>query len=181
MSRYRPNVVYTRRSPNCSSRHGAVPRLIVVHSTEGTNVPGNSRDLINVADYLCRPGVEASSNVITDSDAFSARIVPDELKAWTQAWWNPWCLSIEQVGRAAQTSWARDELRETARWIALWCRKYDIRPYKGAVDNSAGRIIKSGVVRHSELGARGGNHHDPGKGYPLDDVLALARFYRGKL
>ena len=42
MSRYRPNVVVTRESPNQSSRNGAVPRLIVVHSTESPNRPGNS-------------------------------------------------------------------------------------------------------------------------------------------
>ena len=77
-------------------------------------------------------------------------------KAWTQAWFNPWSLSIEQIGRAAQTEWARDELREAARWIARWSRLYNIPAYKGKVDPVSGKILKAGVVRHSDLGVRGG-------------------------
>jgi hypothetical protein len=180
-SRIHPNVVFRKESPNQSSRNGAKPRLIIVHSTEGDNVAGTARDLIGVAGYLCQPNVQASSHVLVDSDGYSARIVADDRKAWTQAWWNPWGLSIEQVGRAAQTTWAREELRESARWIARWSLMYGIPPYKGAVDLESGRILKVGVVRHSELGVRGGGHHDPGPSYPLDETLALARFYRAKL
>lgn len=180
MSRYRPNVVVTRESPNQSSRNGAVPRLIVVHSTESPNRPGNG-DLEGVADWLCNPAAQASSHVIVDADGNSARLVPDARKAWTQAWFNPWSLSIEQIGRAAQTEWARDELREAARWIARWSRLYNIPAYKGKVDPASGKILKAGVVRHSDLGVRGGGHHDPGSGYPLAKTLALARFYRGKI
>ncbi len=178
--RIHPHVAIRKSSPNQSSRKGAKPRLIVVHSTESANVPGLS-DLQGVASWLCNPASQASSHVIVDADGYSARLVADDRKAWTQAWWNPWSLSIEQVGRAAQTSWSRDELREAARWTARWSLLYDIPAYKGAVDVETGRIIRAGVVRHSELGARGGNHHDPGPSYPLDKMLALARFYRGKL
>lgn len=179
--RVKPRVVYRRASPNRSSRRGIKPRLIVVHSTESDNILGSQRDLINVADYLCRPDVQASSHVLVDADAQSARIVDDIDKAWTQAWWNPWALSIEQVGRAAQKKWARDQIRESARWIAAWSVRYGIPPYKAKVDVERGVILKPGVIRHSELGARGGGHHDPGPSYPLDETLALARFYRGKL
>jgi hypothetical protein len=31
------------------------------------------------------------------------------------------------------------------------------------------------------LGQIGGGHVDPGPNYPMDSVLALARFYRSKL
>lgn len=180
MSRYTPNVVISRSSPNQSSRNGARPRLIVVHSTESDNRPGSS-DLAGVTGWLCNPASQASSHVIVDADGNSARLVADDRKAWTQAWWNPWALSIEQIGRAAQKSWTRDELREAARWIARWSRLHGIPPYKGKVDAASGRIIRAGVVRHSELGQRGGNHHDPGSGYPLEDTLALARYYRAKI
>lgn len=178
--RYRPNVVFTSLSPNQSSRNGARPRLIVVHSTESENRPGES-DLRGVASWFANPAAQASSHVIVDADGNSARIVEDNRKAWTQAWFNPWSLSVEQVGRASQTQWARDELRETARWIARWSVLFDIPATKGVVDPVTGRVIKAGVVRHSDLGNRGGNHNDPGDGYPLASTLALSRFYRSKL
>lgn len=82
MSRYVPHVVHRQLSPNRSSRRGARPRLITVHSTEGSNIPDSPADLVGCAGFLCRPGVEASSHVITDGDGHSARIVRDEDKAW---------------------------------------------------------------------------------------------------
>lgn len=179
MSRYRPKVVIRRESPNASSRNGAVPRLIVVHSTESANREGPT-DLGGVASWLCNPQAQASSHVIVDADGTSARLVPDARKAWTQAFWNPWGLSIEQVGRASQTSWARDEVREAARWAALWHNRWRIPLTRGAVDNATGRIIRAGVVTHADLGQRGGGHRDPGPGYPLDAMLRLARFYAAK-
>ncbi len=179
-TRIHPRVVLRRESPNQSSRNGATPRLITIHSTESENRPGVS-DLQATAGWLCSTPAAASSHVIVDADAQSARLVSDSRKAWTQAWFNPWCLSIEQIGRAAQKEWERDELRETARWVARWSLMHDIPPYKAKVDLASGRILRAGVIRHSELGARGGNHHDPGAGYPMDKMLALARFYRARL
>lgn len=179
MSRYAPQVLVKRDSPNQSSRRGVKPTLIVLHSTESDNVKGSSRDLANVADFLCRPGVQASSHVIVDSDGHSARLVADEAKAWTQAAYNPHCLSIEQIGRAASEKWTRDEIREAARWVARWSEKFDIPIRLGAV--SGGSVARSGVVTHKMLGAAGGGHVDPGAGYPLDAMLRLARFYRAKI
>lgn len=179
MSRYRPNVVHTQQSPNASSRGGVKPKLIVVHSTESDNINGSSRDLVNMAGYLSRASVQASSHVIIDADGNSARLVADGEKAWTQANLNPHCLSIEQIGRASQKSWTRDELREAARWIAFWSKKWGIPIRKGKTSGTT--VLRSGVVRHSDLGAAGGSHHDPGPGYPLESVLNLAKFYRGRI
>jgi hypothetical protein len=179
MSRYVPHVVYSKRSPNQSSRNGVRPSIIVLHSTESDNVHGTDRDLQNVCDFLCRPATQASSNVIVDSDGHSARLVADEAKAWAQAAYNPYALSIEQIGRAASEHWTRDEIRETARWIARWSKKYAIPIQVGAV--WSGSVTRPGVVTHKMLGQLGGGHVDPGAAYPIDLALALARFYRGKL
>ena len=178
-TRVHPRVVYTRISPNRSSRAGRKPVAVVVHSTEGRNLPNTSRDLVGVTDYLCRPDVPASTHVVTDGDGHSARNVRDGDKAWTCAAFNPVTLNIEQVGQAAQSSWARDEYRETARWIARWSKMYGIPIRKGRVSGST--VVRTGVLRHSDLGAAGGGHHDPGKGYDLEAVLSLAKFYRGRL
>ncbi len=88
-------------------------------------------------------------------------------------------LSIEQIGRAASEKWTRDEIRETARWIARWSKMHGIPIRKGAVNG--GQVTRSGVVTHKMLGQLGGGHVDPGDRYPFDAVLNLARFYRAKL
>jgi N-acetyl-anhydromuramyl-L-alanine amidase AmpD len=124
MRRY-PNVVVRRSVHNQSSRNGVKPQIIVVHSTESANRPG-SGDLASIADWFDNPSAQASSHVCTDGDGNSARMVADEQKAWHVAGYNSVSLGIEQIGRAAQGAWQRDEYRETARWIAHWSRKHGI-------------------------------------------------------
>jgi hypothetical protein len=46
------------------------------------------------------------------------------------------------------------------------------------VDGVTGRILRSGVIRHSQLGVVGGNHGDPGENFPFDRCLRYAKFYR---
>lgn len=178
MSRVTPHVVVRRNVRNQSSRNGVKPKLIVVHATESSNRPGSS-DLAAIGEWFDNPASQASSHVCTDADGNSARYVLDDKKAWHCAGFNSVSLGIEQVGRAAQDSWTRDELRETARWIARWSKRHGIPIRKGEV--RGGQVTKSGVLRHSELGVVGGGHSDPGGGYPLHAVLNLARFYKGRL
>lgn len=173
--RSKPHVVYERISPNRSSRGGVKPRLIVLHSTESDNRPGPD-DLKALADYFAAPSTQASSHVLTDADGNSARCVPDSEKAWTQAYFNPWCLSVEQIGRASQGAWAEEELRETARWLAKWSRDFDVPLVRGEVSGST--IARAGVVTHKQLGSLGGGHSDPGDAYPVDRVIEMAKAYR---
>jgi hypothetical protein len=172
--RVEPNVVIRENVRNQSSRNGCELRLIVVHSTESLNIPDSARDLRGIADWFDNPSAQASSHVVTDADGQSARLVPDDRKAWTQAFYNPWCLSIEQIGRAAAGHWAHAEVEESARWIAMWHERHNIPIRKGRV-TADGRISQTGVIRHSELGRLGGGHSDPGKDFPLHDCLQIAR------
>jgi N-acetyl-anhydromuramyl-L-alanine amidase AmpD len=164
-----PAVHVRRWSPNKSTRTTGI-RLIVLHSTEGNNVPGDG-DLIGLGGWFANPAAQVSSHVATDADGHSARYVRDRDKAWHCAAYNSPALGIEQVGRAAQTSWSDAQLRETARWIAVWSRYYSI-----PITHST----TAGVCTHSDLGAAGGGHHDPGTDYPLDKVLKYAADYRKK-
>lgn len=170
-----PNVVVRRNVACQSSRNGARPQLIVLHSTEGQNVPDSAADLAGLAAFFDRLTTQASSHVATDSDGNSSRMVPDDMKAWTCAGFNPVSLNIEQIGFAAQKEWATAELRETARWIAYWSRKHNIPIREAAV--MGGAVTRTGVIYHSALGAFGGGHSDPGAGYPLEKVLDYARDY----
>lgn len=170
-----PSVVIERSVVNQSSRGGVAPRIIVLHSTESSEQAGNA-DLAAIVSWFDNSSAQASSHVITDADGNSARCVPDSAKAWTQAYFNPVSLSVEQIGRAAQTSWDDDLVRETARWIAKWSRDFGIPIVRGAVSGSS--VTRSGVVTHAELGAAGGGHHDPGAGFPIGRCLELAAAYR---
>lgn len=175
-----PHVEVRRLVKNCSTRHGATISLIVVHDTEGANIPDSVRDLQGLADWFNNPSAEASSHVATDSDGNSARLVRDTDKAWHVAYYNPVSLGIEQVGFASQKSWTVAEQKETARWIAYWSKHHGVPIRKGAVSRD-GRVLRSGVVRHSDLGTLGGDHHDPGPAYPLHEVLVYARGFLKRL
>jgi hypothetical protein len=174
--RIEPHVVIRKSVQNQSSRHGAQIQLFVVHSTAGANIPNSIRDLAGVVNWFDTPSSDASSNVIVDSDAQSARCVEDAAKAWAQAYYNPWCLSVEQIGQGDKHVISRAELQETARWLALWHSRYPHVPlHKGSVSKD-GRILKNGVLRHSELGNLGGGHPlCPGSGMDLSYCLDYAR------
>lgn len=176
-NRYSPHVDVTMWSPHKSSRSGAHPTLIVIHATVSHNVQG-LRDLQAIGAWFRNPTAQASSHVCTDNEGHSARYVRDGEKAWHCAGYNRMSLGIEQILPATGAEVTRDLYRETGRWVARWSKMYGIPIRKGAV--SAGRVVKSGVVRHSELGALGGGHSDPGP-YDMEAMMNLARFYRGKI
>lgn len=164
---------------NQSSRHGARPSLIVIHSTEGQDIPGTVRDLQSLGGWFDNPASQASSHVGVDGDGYSARYVIDGQKAWTCAFFNPVSLNIECIGRAAQPAalWETEQYRKVAMYVAFWSVEYGIPIRKGAVTRD-GRVSRSGVIRHSDLGRLGGDHHDPGRNFDLARVNDMARHFR---
>ena len=86
-------------------------------------------------------------------------------------------LSIEQIGSVdfSRATWMRrqPQLKDTARWIAHWHRKWGIPIRPAQVSGTS--VIAPGVATHAQLGAAGGGHRDPGSDYPLTYVLGLAR------
>lgn len=180
MDRINPHVDVRRLVRNKSSRAGAKPVLIVVHATQSQNREGLS-DLQAIGAWFDNPAAQASSHVCTDGEGHSARYVRDQEKAWHCAGYNRVSLGIEQIGFAEYNRWSEAEQRETARWIARWSVMWGIPIQKGRVQADVARVIRAGVVRHSELGAAGGGHSDPGRGYPLHEVLVMAREYRRRL
>lgn len=172
IERTTPDVTVDVPSPNHSQRTTPIS-LIVLHSTESDNIPRSSTDLEGVANWFANPAAEVSAHVVTDADGHSARCVPDRMKAWHVAAYNSPALGVEQIGRAAQTHWDRDEWLETCRWIAQWSEQYKI-PIRRAI-TSGGRVLRSGVTTHKKLGALGGGHVDPGTHYPFGKVLKEAR------
>lgn len=179
MSRVNPNVRVRKQSPNISSRRGANISLIVVHATAGHNRPGVT-DLISLGDWFGKTASQVSAHVASDNEGNSARFVADTDKAWHCCSFNSVSLGIEQVAPGDGTEITADLYRETARWIARWSKIHRIPIRRGAVSQS-GAVLRSGVLRHSDLGTAGGNHDDPGRGYDEAHLLRLAAYYRSKL
>jgi hypothetical protein len=177
---------YVRIGGNQASRQGFRPELIVLHLTtdpHGTKVvrdePG-IKDLEQLGAYFDDPRTEVSSHVANDAEGNDARYVRDRRTAWTQVAFNSVGLSIEQIGSTAykRRNWLVNrlpQLKDTARWIAYWHRKWGI-PIRRAVV-SGGTVLEPGVATHKQLGRLGGNHDDPGPNYPFAYVLRLARTY----
>lgn len=176
--RIHPKVVVRHASPNHYAGRGVEPSLIVIHSTESHNRAGAS-DLKAIGSLFASPRTEASAHVCTDADGTSGRYVDDADAAWACEQYNRPSLNIEQIGEAAQGSWSEAEVKETARWVAHWSKKYGIPIRKGRT--AFGRVLRSGVVTHRSLGSAGGGHWDPGYHYPMRHMLDLARRYRKQL
>jgi hypothetical protein len=157
-------------SPNYSSRGDGV-RLIVVHTAEGALT---YRALGN---YFASSSSGVSSHVgIDDTPGTVGEYVHREWKAWTQAGANPVAVAAELCGFAAwdDAEWRRhpEMLVNCAAWIAEEAAHYALPIVKltpGEAQN--GRL---GVCAHSDLGAWGGNHSDPGPAFPWDVVIDLA-------
>lgn len=167
-----PTVDFTQISPCQSSRGGVKPRLIVLHITVSHNRPGTG-DVKAIADYFGRLSTQASSHLIIDAEGNSCRCVPDSMKAWTQAAYNPQSLAIEQIEYAdkPRARWLSENakgLDETARFVAAWSVQHGI-PLRLSTS--------TGVCQHRDLGAAGGGHSDCGPNYPIDVVLSKAKTY----
>lgn len=173
-----PRPEITNYVKNQSERQpGSKIKLIVLHTTEGHNRPG-LEDLKNLASWFNNPAAQASSHVGNDAEGNDARFVADSKKAWTCAAYNSASLNIEQIGfsATAKSIWLeknQKQLRNTAEWIAYWSQEHNIPIRKARVFK--GKVLLSGVIQHSGLGAEGGNHGDCGEGYPFDYVLKLAK------
>ncbi len=64
-------------------------------------------------------------------------------------------------------------LENCARWIAEEAAKFGI-PINEAF-TIAGAGPSRGVCQHDDLGSWGGGHWDCGSGFPIDEVLEMAR------
>jgi len=179
---------YVRIVGNQSSREGSTPKLIVLHVTTDadSDSPPVVRDQPGLADlkrlgaWFDDPKSAVSSHVANDADGNDAQYVRDRRKAWTQVAFNSVSFSIEQIATTgfSRSKWLQErkpQLKNTAKWIAHWHRKWDIPIRTAEVSGSS--VVRSGVTTHERLGQAGGGHTDPGPGYPFGHVLKLARSF----
>ena len=139
-----------------------VIKWIVLHSTEGDTALG-------AAAWFANPRSRGSAHLCVD-DNYCFRTLGDEFIPWAAPGANTLGFHIEQAGYARWTSliWSsrhRMTLERAAYKTALHCRKFGIPPYFATASDL--RAGKYGVTTHAECTkAFGGDHTDPGRGWP---------------
>lgn len=155
------------------------PRLLVVHTFEGQDLP-----VERMTDYQSgrlphqRTG---SYHVVIDAAGRSGRENDDEFIPWAAGYnGNRVGLHVSLAGRAAfsRDQWlARgDQLAELGRWLAHSARLYGIPLEVVSIDGI--RTNGRGVCSHADISRawpRDTDHTDPGPHFPWDFVLGLAR------
>lgn len=168
-------------SPNKSSRGGSGVRLVVIHTAEG------ARSFRDLGGFFANASAQASSHVgIDDERGTIGEYVRRADKAWTQANYNPQCVSVELCAAPISSSypcganWSADEwnrhdgmLANLADWIREECAFYGLPIEK--LSSGAAQGSGRGVCGHNDLGAGGGGHWDPGPNFPWTRVMDMAR------
>lgn len=160
---------------NSGRRPLSVIDLIVMHSTEG----GTSR---SVARYFKEPSSGGSTQLVVD-DYSCYRCLADSEIPWGAPGANYHGFHIEQCGYArwTQVLWSkthRKTLLRAAYKAAYHCRRYGLKTrFLTATNLKAG--MRNGITTHQECSvAFGGDHHDPGTGWPRVLFMTMVKgFY----
>lgn len=148
----------TRFVANYSSRNGVAPRVIVWHQTVSRENGWSSQDALTALANRRSSGV--SWNLLIGATSGRCTYsVPLSMKAWTQANANPFSVGIEVERYGDESTYVSGageaKLLAATREIG---RRFNIPMRKGKVVNC--RVVTSGIVEHSDLGACGGGHAD---------------------
>lgn len=147
-------------SVNYSYRNGTKPSIIVLHLTVSPNIFGSWNDVNGVWGFLNRSSTQASANYIIDGDGHCIYAVPESDKAWAQAGYNSAsACAIEVVNTGSEAVYIRAAgLHQLATVVHDCAARWHIPLRLAAV--SGGRVLRSGVLSHYQLGALGGGHVD---------------------
>lgn len=159
-----------------------VPRLIVLHSTEGHERKGEA---LSVAKWFGGLSVyaapKASAHFVVDAGEIVQCVLTTD-QAWHASKVNAFSVGIEIVGRAAQTSaeWADEYSLATLELVAALISDLSKTlkiplDFVGADGILAG---KAGVTTHFEVTKAfkiKGGHTDPGPHFPMHSLLANAK------
>ena len=159
-------------SPNYSSRGGSKVRLIVLHTAEGATT------YQSLGNYFANPSSQVSSHAgIDDTPNTVGQYVQRPNKAWTAANANPYSVQAELCAFAKWTpsEWSKHQtmLKTTAAWVAEEAAHFGIPIVKLTAGQAQGGT--PGVCQHADLGSAGGGHWDCGGGFPMDDVIRMAK------
>lgn len=141
---------------NFSFRNGAPVLLGVIHWTGSAFGSGPG-----IVVWFDTPAAQASSNEIVDRGGKCWLTVPEAAKAWTQAGFNPWSVSVEIVNPGVIPLFADvAQRRKVIDLMVGWHHRWRL-PYRRAIVDGC-RVIRAGFLAHRDLGACGGGHPDVG-------------------
>lgn len=153
--------------------HGTiVPKLIVLHSTESHDRPGN-QDIAGVLRFLEKTEDALGIHFVVDKEGLVGIGARINTLVYHARGVNSIAVGIEQIGFAHSTEWRRGDrlkqLERVAKILAYLSKELGI-PLTHSTNH--------GVCRHLDLPK--GGHTDPGskKEYPFFYVLKLAKEYR---
>lgn len=161
--------------------------LIVLHDTEGPVGPGAATEIAN---YFASTSAGGSAHLVIDDDE-AIRCLPDNMIPWGAPGANTNGFHIEQCGYASWTKaqWLHhhDMLERVAVKVAQHCKSFGI-PCKFVYHTGLGAGAH-GVTTHAEVSKWAAiydpslehDHTDPGEGYPIGYVMALAQQYLAEL
>ena len=175
-------IPFTAYSENCNTTFPAyhssgvrpltVIDLIVIHATQGGTARSN-------ASYFSRPTSGGSTQLVVD-DYICYRCLRDDQIAWGAPGANYTGFHIEQCGYSSwlKSMWStthRRTLLRAAYKTALHCKRYGIKVrFLTAANLKAG--MRDGITTHAECSiAFGGDHTDPGTGWPRLLFMTLVR------
>jgi hypothetical protein len=119
----------------------------------------------------------SSHTGIDDTPGVIGEYVKRDKKAWTQGNANPYTVATELCAFAewSPEEWDRhpNMLANCAQWIAEEAQFFGI-PIR-ALSATEAQSGVAGVCQHVDLGAAGGGHWDCGPGFPMDQVIAMAK------
>lgn len=135
-----------RPSPNHSTRDGVQVTHLVWHATIGRYAGAIAE--------LCDLGSDASAHcVVREDGGETTQLVRLAEKAWHAfPYWNLRSVGVEHASLVRGFA-SHDQLVQSARLFGWLCKHYGI-PARHGLDRP------SGIVRHRDLGAAGGNHFD---------------------
>lgn len=163
-------------SRESGTRRPAEVLWIVLHSTEGGTAASTAR-------YFNGPNATGSAHLVVDDSSCYRCLRNDEIP-WAAPGANRNGFHIEQCGFAhySPAEWYEHVpmLQRASYKTALHCDLFGIPP----IFRTAAEIERTvpGVTTHAECTkAFGGDHTDPGKGWPRDLFMVLVRGYLAEL
>lgn len=158
----------------CASHGYQKPTRAIIHCTESPNRRGLD-DVLAIPGFWIRQGSGYATQLVIDADGNTCRVVDDNKIAWGCGGSNTGSLQIEFIGYSidAPALWTARQtgLKQGAKWLAHWHRLYGL---------PLGLSVTHGIATHAMHSAAFHltDHTDPGRNFPLGDLLRWARYYR---
>lgn len=168
---------------NCSKEFNALKQSgtrpldqiwwIVMHDTEGSTAKA-------AATWFENPRAQGSAHVVVDDNICYQTLREDQIP-WGAPGANYHGWHIEQAGFATWSNilWSsthRNTMRRAAYRAAVRCHKFGIPARFVKADGL--RLGVKGITTHAECTkAFGGNHTDPGAGYPMAVFVSMVKYY----